>query len=85
MKSRRKKLVRDAIASGILSDGYSGSQVDLVVITKDKTDYLRQYDVVCDKGKRIGTYNFKPGSTPILSQDISVDVVDEIVETMDTA
>jgi len=84
-EEQAKKLVRDAIASGILSDGYSGSQVDLVVITKDKTDYLREHDVVCDKGKRIGTYNFKPGSTPILSQDISVDVVDEIVETMDTA
>jgi len=84
-EEQAKKLVRDAIASGILSDGYSGSQVDLVVITKEKTDYLRQYDVVCDKGTRLGTYNFKPGVTPILSEKVEVDVVDEIVETMDTA
>ena len=65
-----KKCVRDAIASGILSDGYSGSQVDLVVITKNKTEYLREYDVVCDKGKRIGKYGFKPGTTPIASQNV---------------
>ena len=65
-----KKCVRDAIASGILSDGYSGSQVDLVVITKDKTDYLRAYDVVCDKGDRIGKYGFKPGTTPVVHQKV---------------
>ena len=57
--------MRDAIASGILSDGYSGSQVDLVIITKNKTEYLREYDVVCEKRKRIGKYSFKPGTTPI--------------------
>jgi len=67
---KAKKLVRDAIASGILSDGYSGSQVDLVVITKDKTDYLREYDVICDKGVRIGKYSFKPGTTPVLSEKV---------------
>ena len=65
-----KKCVRDAIASGILSDGYSGSQVDLVIITKDKTEYLREYDVVCDKGKRIGTYGFKPGTTPVVTKQV---------------
>jgi 20S proteasome subunit beta 2 len=84
-EEQAKKLVRDAIASGILSDGYSGTQVDLVVITKDKTDYLRQHDVVCDKGQRIGKYNFKPGTTPILSEQVECYVVDEVVETMDTA
>merc|ERR1712131_186767 len=81
-----KKCVRDAIASGILSDGYSGSQVDLVVITKDKTDYLRAYDVVCDKGDRIGKYGFKPGTTPVVHQkvEITAEVVEEVVETMES-
>ena len=65
-----KKCVRDAIASGILSDGYSGSQVDLVIITKDKTEYLREYDVICEKGKRIGTYGFKAGSTPVVTNKV---------------
>jgi len=84
-EEQAKKLVRDAIASGILSDGYSGTQVDLVVITKDKTDYLRQHDVVCDKGKRLGNYHFKPGTTPVLSEKVECYVVDEVVESMDTA
>jgi len=81
-----KKCVRDAIASGILSDGYSGSQVDLVIITKDKTEYLREYDVVCDKGKRIGTYGFAPGTTPVVTNkvEITAEIVDEVVETMET-
>merc|ERR1712141_532218 len=79
------KCVRDAIASGILSDGYSGSQVDLVIITKNKTTYLREYDVVCDKGKRIGKYQFKPGTTPIHEQKVvkMIEVVDEVVESME--
>jgi 20S proteasome subunit beta 2 len=84
-EEQAKKLLRDAIASGILSDGYSGSQVDLVVITKDKTDYLREYDVVCDKGVRLGKYSFKPGTTPVLSEKMTAVVVDETIETMDTA
>ena len=64
--------MRDAITSGILSDGYSGSQVDLCVITKDKTDYLRDYEVICEKGKRLGTYKFKPGATPISSEKVFI-------------
>merc|ERR1712212_1191976 len=85
-EEQAKKCVRDAIASGILSDGYSGSQVDLVDITKDKTDYLRGYDVVCDKGDRIGTYGFKPGTTPVVHQkvEITAEVVEEVVETMES-
>jgi len=85
-EEQAKKCVRDAIASGILSDGYSGSQVDLVVITKDKTDYLRAYDVVCDKGDRIGKYGFKPGTTPVVHQkvEITAEVVEEVVETMES-
>ena len=42
----------------------------MVVITKDKTDYLRAYDVVCDKGDRIGKYGFKPGTTPVVHQKV---------------
>ena len=43
----------------------------MVVITKDKTDYLRAYDVVCDKGDRIGKYGFKPGTTPVVHQKVN--------------
>ncbi|KAL3318962.1 Proteasome subunit beta type-7 [Cichlidogyrus casuarinus] len=46
------KLARDAIASGIFNDMGSGSNVDICVITKNKTDFLRNYDVVVHKGVR---------------------------------
>lgn len=47
-----KKLVRDAIASGIFNDLGSGSNVDLCVIKKGSVEYLRPYDVANVKGKR---------------------------------
>merc|ERR1711988_1180238 len=38
-----KELVKDAIFAGIFNDLGSGSQCDLCVITRDKTDFLRGY------------------------------------------
>jgi 20S proteasome subunit beta 2 len=46
------QLVRDAIAAGIFNDLGSGSNVDVCVITKDKVDYIRPYDVANERGKR---------------------------------
>ena len=47
-----KQLVRDAIAAGIFNDLFSGSNVDLCVITRDGATYIRPYDVANVKGKR---------------------------------
>ena len=47
-----KELVADAIRAGIFNDLGSGSNVDVCVITKDKVDYIRPYDVANEKGKR---------------------------------
>lgn len=44
-----KLLVRDAIASGIFNDLGSGSNVDLCVIRKDSTEYLRNYELANKK------------------------------------
>ena len=38
------ELVAAAISAGIFNDLGSGSNVDVCVITKDKTDYLRNYE-----------------------------------------
>ena len=46
------KLVRDAICAGIFNDLGSGSNVDLCILTKDKTEYLRNYEVANKKGVR---------------------------------
>lgn len=51
-----KQLVADAIRSGIFNDLGSGSNVDLCVITKDRTEMIRPYHVANVKGQRY--FNF---------------------------
>jgi len=77
-----KALVAESIKAGILCDAYSGSKVDLVVITKDKVEMTRPFEIVCDKGEREGEYKFKAGSSAVKSEKIEhiqYDVVDEVV------
>uniref|UniRef100_A0A672PFH6 Proteasome subunit beta n=1 Tax=Sinocyclocheilus grahami TaxID=75366 RepID=A0A672PFH6_SINGR len=82
-----KQLVRDAITAGIFCDLGSGSNVDLCVITEKTVDYLRAYDQPVQKGLREGTYRYKPGTTAVLTKTVTpltLDVVDESVQVMDT-
>ncbi|XP_063791652.1 proteasome subunit beta type-7 [Pseudophryne corroboree] len=81
-----KELVRDAIASGIFNDLGSGSNIDLCVITKNKVDYIRPYELANKKGVRTGNYKYKKGTTGVLLEKIThfnLDVLDENVQTMD--
>lgn len=75
-----KKLVRDAIAGGIFNDLGSGSNVDLCVITKEGTQYLRPYDVANEKGVRQGKYSYKRGATAVLTKEVKP-IVMEVTET----
>lgn len=47
-----KLLVRDAIAAGVFNDLGSGSNIDLCIIRKNSTDYLRNYELANKKGER---------------------------------
>jgi len=85
-----KVLVAEAIKAGIVCDSYSGSKVDLVVITKEKAEVTRPFEIVCDKGEREGDYKFKIGSTAVkssfetITKKIDFDVVyDEEDDPMD--
>lgn len=62
-----KELVADAIRAGIFNDLGSGSNVDLCVITKDKTEMIRPYHVANVKPEKQGNYLFKRGTTQVLS------------------
>lgn len=65
-------LVAEAICSGIFNDLGSGSNVDVCVITKGKTDYLRNHQLpnprtyVSSRG-----YSFAKGHTEVLSTKIT--------------
>lgn len=45
--------MRDAIAAGIYNDLGSGSNIDICVISKNKLDFIRPYDVANRKGERL--------------------------------
>lgn len=83
-----KQLVRDAIAAGIFNDLGSGSNIDLCVISKNKLDFLRPYNMPNTKGNRQGQYRCERGTTGVLTEKVillDLDVVDETVQTMDTS
>ena len=64
-----KKLVYEAISAGIYNDLGSGGNVDLCVLTKGNTEYLRGYAKENErKYRRPDGYNFKPGTTKIINE-----------------
>lgn len=84
------QLVRDAIAAGIFNDLGSGSNVDLCVIRKGSTEYLRTYEEANKKGVRNNSYRFPKGTTAVLSTktiplDVETTVVTITPESMDTS
>lgn len=63
-----KKLVRDAIAAGIVNDMGSGSNVDLAIIKpNDDCKILRPYDVLVPSGQKKKDYTYPKGTTAILN------------------
>lgn len=69
-----------------------GSNVDVCVITKDRTDMLRNYLTPNERGLKERTYTFRRGTTAIKKETIrKFDVTDELVlstgagDAMDTS
>lgn len=65
-----KELVSAAIQAGIFNDLGSGSNVDVCVIKKDKTDYIRPYALPNPRNEKTGNYDFKRGTTMVLSETV---------------
>ncbi|MBN3312617.1 PSB7 protein, partial [Atractosteus spatula] len=82
-----KRLVRDAVHAGVMSDLGSGSNIDLCVITRAGVEYLRPYEESQYKDTRQRRYKYCPGTTPVLRETVSpleVELVQETVQLMDT-
>jgi len=58
-------LVAAAIEAGIFNDLGSGSNVDVCVIEKDRTDMYRNYRKPNERGGKEASYTPKPGSTAV--------------------
>jgi len=65
-----KALVADAICAGIFNDLGSGSNVDLCVLKKDTTEYLRPYREANKKGVRHRSYMYPRGITEVLTTSV---------------
>lgn len=64
------KLCSDAILAGVWNDLGSGSNVDVAVITKEKTTLLRNYIKPNEKSAKLQSYRFPKGTTAVLNEKI---------------
>ena len=64
------KLTSDAIQAGIFNDLGSGSNVDVCVITAEKTTLMRNYITPNQREVKQRDYKFKRGTTAVLKEKI---------------
>lgn len=64
------ELASNAIEAGIFNDLGSGSNVDVAIITKDKTRLERGYKKPNQRSLKQKSYIFKRGTTAILNEKI---------------
>lgn len=63
-------LASNAIQAGIFNDLGSGSNVDVAVITKDKTTLKRGYVKPNERSQKQKSYVFKRGTTAVLNEKV---------------
>lgn len=63
-------LTSDAILAGIFNDLGSGSNVDVCVITQDKTTLMRNHIKPNQREQKQKSYTFKRGTTAVLAEKI---------------
>jgi 20S proteasome subunit beta 2 len=64
------KLCADAIEAGIWNDLGSGSNVDVAVITPEKTTLMRNYIKPNERTQKLKSYAFDKGTTAVLNEKI---------------
>ena len=69
-KDEAIKLTSDAIQAGIFNDLGSGSNVDVAVITSEKTTLLRNYIKPNQREQKKRDYKFKRGTTAVLNEKV---------------
>lgn len=84
------ELVAKGIRSGVLNDLGSGSNVDLCVITKDKVEYLRNYEYLQGKTySRQFPVKYPAGTATVIKQRVlslkDLEVTEGAPEEMDVS
>jgi len=70
VRSEAIELVAEAVEAGIFNDMGSGSNVDIVVIEKDKVDVMRSYVVPSVRPAKELSYKYKKGTTAVIKESI---------------
>ncbi|CAF5001968.1 unnamed protein product, partial [Rotaria sp. Silwood1] len=79
-----KQLVRDALYASTTTDLYSGSKINMFVLTKEKLDKFLPYEVVATRTEKQADYTLAKGTTEVLTTNvkkIEFDIVNERVTT----
>lgn len=69
-KEEAMELCSQAIQAGIFNDLGSGSNVDVAVITKDKTTLHRGFLKPNERSQKLKNYKFQRGTTAVLNEKI---------------
>lgn len=69
-KDEAIKLCADAIQAGIFNDLGSGSNVDVAVITEEKTTLMRNFIAPNQRAPKQRNYRFPQGTTAVLNEKI---------------
>ena len=69
-KEEAMELCSQAIQAGIFNDLGSGSNVDLAVITPDKTTLHRGFVKPNERSQKLKNYKFARGTTAVLNEKI---------------
>lgn len=64
------KLCSEAIEAGIWNDLGSGSNVDLAVITSEKTTLHRGFVKPNERSQKLKSYQFRRGTTAVLNEKV---------------
>ena len=64
------KLCSEAIQAGIFNDLGSGSNVDVAIITPEKTTLRRNYVKPNERSAKLKSYAFQPGTTAVLNEKV---------------
>jgi len=65
-----KQLVRDALFASTTTDLYSGSKINMYVLTKEKLDKFLPYEIVGVRSEKQADYTLRKGTTEVLSTNV---------------
>lgn len=83
-EDQAKQLVRDALYASTTTDLYSGSKINMFVLTKEKLDKFLPYEIVATRNEKQVDYTLAKGTTQVLSSNVRVipfEIVKEKVQT----